>query len=598
MNTTGTVEGTDSAPAGGGLAHPVSLFVLLLAILLIWHSLGDHALYSPDEGRYATVAMHMADGESWITPQFKNHPHLTKPPLTYWLEAASMRVLGPREIAVRLPSALASTLTLLLLYVHVRRRRGATSAALAVGVLSVMPLFVIVGRLATTDALLSFFWFISLVCGLHAVDGDRHRRRSMLLMWLALAGGLLTKGPLALTPCLVLVIWLLFAGRWRSIGRLWIPVGLPLAAVPLAVWVLLVLREHPAAMDTWRHEIVDRITGHGGDHPEPIWFYVPVFLAGLFPATAMLTIPGWNFRWRELWRKLRAGQGSCFWGLAVVVPLVMLSLISGKVPTYLLPLCPPLAILTASMLGRWVSGEADRRVPGTREPDIVVTLSVAVLLTLIAMLVVAARMRPELLWSMSPLLVLPCACVWLWSVWKRRPQWRSAGLVIVWVAFILFWNSSLELEDEVLEPYCARAAVARLRDLVGREQPRIRTFGFGNPTLGFYNHDTYLSFDRRRDWHPEDAQAAQRPLVVLVDDASMQRFQRKFAELVPQLERVMTWQRTPTHTVGAYVASRELEMRRSAALGEKRGDPKERPGRSPSPGVARRPEITTRGLPH
>ena len=60
----------------------------------------------------------MADGGSWIVPQFRGHEHLTKPPMTYWLQAMSLRVIWHNEWAVRLPSLIAQSGTVLVGFLY------------------------------------------------------------------------------------------------------------------------------------------------------------------------------------------------------------------------------------------------------------------------------------------------------------------------------------------------------------------------------------------------------------------------------------------------------------------------------------------------
>src|SRR5262245_13578306 len=83
----------------------------LLCLATIWISLSDHALSPRSEGRYASVSMEMLDGGDWLVPHLLGRPHLTKPPLIYWLQASCLRVLGHNEMAMRLPSAVAGSLT-------------------------------------------------------------------------------------------------------------------------------------------------------------------------------------------------------------------------------------------------------------------------------------------------------------------------------------------------------------------------------------------------------------------------------------------------------------------------------------------------------
>lgn len=543
------VASTNQERPSTGIGRFLPLLVLLISMAIPWFSAGDHPLYSPDEGRYGIASLQMAEGGSWLVPRFRGQAHLKKPPLTYWSQAIALRLLGRTELAVRLPSLLASSLTILVLYLTARRLASASVAALAVGTVAMMPLFMFVGRLGTTDAMLTFFWFSALAGGYFAIHTGR--ARWAVLMWSAVALGWLTKGPLALTPIAVLLLWLAFARRWRAIRRLHVLIGLPLSLIPIALWVLLVIRANPEALQTWHNEIVDRITGDGGAHPEPFWYYVPVFLAGLFPATAMLALPGWNLPWRAAGRKLRTGGASCLWALAVIGPLIMFSIMSGKLATYLLPLCPPLALLNGLMLERWLTGAAERC---RRPPEVVRTLGVFVILLVSGIIAGAALFSVRLLWWTPPLLLPAAACLWMWMIWKRQAARRAAGLAAVWAAWMVSWATIFLMENDVLAPYSAAALVRQVRDLSGDGQPSIYTLGFADPTLGFYNgreaRRVYDGADLQSLIAEHDQGAA---VLLLIDDNSFEKSRARCGSAIDAFTRVDTWQRTITHTAGIYV---------------------------------------------
>jgi len=292
-----------ASPIGALPRWLVALVLLIECLLPLWFSAGDHALYAPDEGRYGSISTNMLDSGNWLVPMRSGHPHLTKPPLTYWLQAASVKLLGEDELALRLPSLLAASLTVLLPFGIGLQWGGLVRGLLAAGLLSLTPLHLIIGRLAITDSMLTMCWTAALAAGLMAAWADPQRPRRSWgwagLMWAAVAIGLMTKGPLALAPVGLLLLWLPLTGQRASIRRLHIFLGLPLAVVPIGLWVYLILQHEPEALAIWKHEMLDRASGNGGDHPEAFWYYIPIVIAGLFPATATLSLPGLEYSWRE-----------------------------------------------------------------------------------------------------------------------------------------------------------------------------------------------------------------------------------------------------------------------------------------------------------
>src|SRR6516164_7259502 len=111
----------------GALARPTIPIAALLPIaLFLWlaASAGLRPLALPDEGRYVGVAWEMLRSGNWLVPTLDTLPYFHKPPLFYWLTAASLAVFGVNEWAARLPSLLAATGSAFALYLFARRFVG------------------------------------------------------------------------------------------------------------------------------------------------------------------------------------------------------------------------------------------------------------------------------------------------------------------------------------------------------------------------------------------------------------------------------------------------------------------------------------------
>ncbi len=470
------------------------LVVLILAaqsIFPIWLSLNDHPLYAPDEGRYGSVSEAMVQTGNWLVPMIDGHPHLTKPPLVYWLQAAALKAVGEDEFALRLPSVLAATLIVLITFGLGARWGGARRGLIAAGLLSLMPLHVAVGRLAITDSVLTLFWLAALAAGCMAVErGGESDRRSWPwagAMWLAVALGLLAKGPLALAPVAVLLIWLALTGRWALARRLhlW---GAALACLPLALWAWRIVQSEPQAISIWRYEMLNRATG-SGDHPEPFWFYLPIVICGLFPATATLSLPGVEYSWRDGWKYCRtAGIGSLL-ALAIVVPLIGFTFMSGKLATYVLPLAPPLALLTAGVLENRLLSASRHAKQAKKALQSIAAVCISSAIVLVVVLVGIARLTPQALWVAVLVSLLPLTALMIWRLWPliSGDLYRSmAALALLWVAAGIAWIGAFEFEDAVLRAY----GTAQLMDVVheqpGLRDPIIATVGYDDPTLFRY----------------------------------------------------------------------------------------------------------------
>ncbi len=465
--------------------------VLCVALAILWAGAGDHDLHTPDEGRYASVSAVMADGGSWIVPQFRGHEHLTKPPLTYWLQAISLRVVGHSEWAVRLPSLVAQSLTMLLLYWFARRVRGTTTAVLATGLYSVMIGPVFLGRFATTDALLNCFWFCGLTTGYLAIE--TRSARFAALHWIAFALAALTKGPLAAAPSLIITVWVVLASIGRStdsprapkdLARLRPLIGLPLALAPIAIVGYLIWKAHPEVLETLRMQTVGRMSGETGPG-EPWWFYLPTFLVSFFPATVMLTLPWFNMGWRDALRTFVKGDLNALLLIAVVAPLGFFSLSQGKMLTYLNPIGAPLALLVAFMLSRWTDGRADARTPDVRRSLLVAFACIFAVMSALAWFAAGGTTWVVDVLPFGVPVVAALAAVVLW---KRGARARQFALATLWAGAAIFLVTIFHLESRVLTVAGARAAltIANSDSHTGAQGQRIVLIGFRSPPLDFY----------------------------------------------------------------------------------------------------------------
>src|SRR5262249_48323327 len=156
-------------------------------------------------------AREMLTHGDWIVPTLNRQPFYDKPPLLYWLVAASFRLFGTNEWAARLVPALAAFCTVLATYVLGRGIVGLRSPFLAALALGLTVGFVQVGRIVILDSLLTVFVTVALFTAHEAVRGQRLRWRWWMASAVCCALGVLAKGPIAfvlLAPPLAVYVWL------------------------------------------------------------------------------------------------------------------------------------------------------------------------------------------------------------------------------------------------------------------------------------------------------------------------------------------------------------------------------------------------------
>lgn len=344
--------------AGSGKAAPV---ILALFIGLYIVPLSLRPLSAPDEYRYGEVAREMIASGDWIVPRLNGMPYFEKPVLGYWLIGVSILGLGESAWAIRLPSAVATGATAVLLFLLLRRfgrdRREGPLAA-AAWLTTLLPFAV--GVMGILDGILTFF-VTATMTGLYlALQEESSARRRWWLVGAGLAAGcaFMTKGPIGWAlPAVSLVPWLVIRGRVRQFARLsWLPASVALAVV--GPWAIAV---HLRSGFWYRFIVVEnlqRFVHPGRDqHPAGPGYYavylIPAALPWVFLLPAAL---------KALWR--RRGEGgaglSLLAALWFAVPFVLLSASSGKLLTYILPCIVPLLILVI----RGGSHVASRETPG------------------------------------------------------------------------------------------------------------------------------------------------------------------------------------------------------------------------------------------
>jgi 4-amino-4-deoxy-L-arabinose transferase-like glycosyltransferase len=346
------------------------IVLIVLAVALAFGFQGSRGLYETTEGRYAEAAREMIETGDWLVPTLDYEPHWSKPPLTYWALAGGMLLLGENEWGVRLAPAVAYLLVAWAVFglgSSMWDRRTALAAAL---VYATAPLAVLAATSVSTDPLLAAWEALAALAYWRALAsrGARSPRSWIVLFWLFVGLGFLTKGPPALLTLLAVLVY----HGWRSAtGRpspaLASPTGLLVfAVVGLSWYVAVALREEGLLGRLLREEVVDRVAS-SRFRRNPEWHHalsvlVLPFVLGL-GAWLGLVPPVWR-AWRERiggspwWRELARREALLFCAIWIAAPLLVLSFSKSRLPLYVLPFLPAAALI----LGRGiaVAGSAGR----------------------------------------------------------------------------------------------------------------------------------------------------------------------------------------------------------------------------------------------
>lgn len=341
----------------------------VLAVLTGLYGLGSMGLLDETEAYVAQIARSMLEAGDWLTPRLNVIPGSTGlspvteyPPLAIWVQALSFGIFGLGEWQSRLPAVLAALGTAAALWHVVRAHAaevGSGSAWLAVLVLATSPLWVLWGRIVNVDMALSACVAVALLLFFHGNAAGSASAYRWSAVFLAL--GVLAKGPLAvLLYGLATFTYVASTGQLVSIFRT-APVPsmallFCLVALPWYIAIGIVNGWDQVAIFLGFHN-VERFQRPLYGHSGAIWYYLPVVALGFLPWVAYLPA-ALAAAFRDgfgVGREKAGARLALFAAVWLVTGFLFFSAAATKLPNYLLPVAPAVAILVALRLLRGAS---------------------------------------------------------------------------------------------------------------------------------------------------------------------------------------------------------------------------------------------------
>jgi 4-amino-4-deoxy-L-arabinose transferase-like glycosyltransferase len=337
-----------------------ALTLFLISVFILFYHLGAPALFEPDEGRNAEKAREILLTQDWVTPHEDFMAVLDKPIFFYWLIAFSYRLFGISEWTARLPSALAALGTILLIYLWVRNTFGVWEALWSGLILAMSTEFFFLARTVIFDMSLTFFITLGLCCfswGLQAEDKTL-RRLFFLTMYAALGAATLVKGLVGFVlPAMIIGTFLLFIRNGSVFKKMDLLLGSILFLLIVLPWYVWVEIRNPGYLRYffWEEHFARFLTPHF-QRSGPWYYFLVVLAVGWFPWTFLLpqiVVSQW---------KRRRDERSLFLVLWTLLLLVFFSFSHSKLPHYILPLYPPLAVLTGVTFVKVLSDDSSKPV--------------------------------------------------------------------------------------------------------------------------------------------------------------------------------------------------------------------------------------------
>ncbi|MDF9787432.1 ArnT family glycosyltransferase [Polynucleobacter sphagniphilus] len=333
--------------------NPGKILLLVLLYSLLWFgTLNYRHLIPSDEGRYAEMAREMLVTGDWITPRYNGYKYFEKPPLQIWATAAAFQAFGIGDWQARLWTALTGFLTILCIGFTGARIYNARAGWLGALVLASSPMWVIAGHFNSLDMGLSAF-LVAALCSLLFAQSSENKtlsRNWMWACWACMALATLSKGVIGIAiPAMVFVVYSISAWDWKIWKRLYLISGIALYLAITAPWFALVARRNPEFLEFFFiHEHLQRFTQDDHSRTGPIYYFIPLLLIGFLPWIAQ--IPS---SIAQAWRE-RRGYFSPSWLLVCwfLVILGFFSISHSKLPGYIIPIFPALAMLVGNCLDR------------------------------------------------------------------------------------------------------------------------------------------------------------------------------------------------------------------------------------------------------
>jgi 4-amino-4-deoxy-L-arabinose transferase-like glycosyltransferase len=326
------------------------LLLTLLCLCLFAPGLARLPPTDRDESRFMQATKQMIETGDFVDIRFQDEARNKKPVGVYWLQAAAVAMAGKAHLAspwlYRLPSALAAWLAVLATCAFGRRLFGPASGLAAGAMLATTLIVVAEAHLAKTDAALLCAVTLCLTSLGHVYLEGRARLAPALIFWIALAAGILIKGPVIVAVAGATIAALTIADRnLRWLLNLRPLEGVALFALVAAPWFLLQSSgPAPFLSSSFHEDILPKLIGGQEGHGAPPGTHTLLSLVTAWPWSVLAP-----FAVIAAWRG-RADPATRFC-LAWLAPAWLLfELVPTKLPHYTLPLMPPLMLLTAALL--------------------------------------------------------------------------------------------------------------------------------------------------------------------------------------------------------------------------------------------------------
>lgn len=482
---------TWSRPINNRTDRLILLALLLAALLLFTINLGDLPLRDWDEGTVAQVARNISRepfaSRGWLYPTLADRPYLNKPPLVHWLIACAYLLGGVNEWTSRLPSALLSASTVPLLYcigleIFPKRTPAIFSSLIYLTLLPVVRH----GRLAMLDGPVLCFFLLAILFTLRA----RRDLRYGLGVGIALGLICLTKSILGLLLGAIALLFLFWdTPRLLKSAYLW--TGIFLGLLPVTLWYIgLYLQDdgRNAIGTSMIEQSFSRIWQPVENHSGPFWYYLLEMLKYAWP---------WPIFWPRAYRLAWSHRNMSWAKLLLVwssVYLIAISVMATKLPWYILPLYPAVALASGAILTEiwhdlpnWHQFPRKISSTATMQPQLLASFVLLALVGWAGFIYFGGYQTPT---DWNLVIIMAAIALTMTAAAVKIAQAQRQFLVILfwgsYVGLLLFFFSGHWIW-ELAEDYPVKPVAETIRKWTPDGQPIFTNYNYGRPSLDFYS---------------------------------------------------------------------------------------------------------------
>jgi len=329
--------------------------LIILSFLLFFFKLGSFSLYDAAETTYGEFIKQIRLTGDWITMHYNGGIIFDKPPLYFWLATVATFIFGMNEFAIRFWAAVCGVLTVVTTFYLGRsfynEKVGFFSGLVAMTAFQ----FLIQSRIAELDILLTLLMTLAILFfwqGYHT-----KKRHFYWFFYLAMALATLVKGLIGIAiPVFAVFLFLLFRKELNRIWEMEIPAGIIITALVASPWYLMEWKLHGQAFVDFAlgFLFLSRFKGVVAGHPGPWYYYFFAILLGFAPWSHFLP-----YALTRTWKN-KLGKPELL-SLCFIIPVfIVFSIAKTKLPNYVLPLYPFLAIMVGKLWYDFLHGGQEK----------------------------------------------------------------------------------------------------------------------------------------------------------------------------------------------------------------------------------------------